>query len=119
MIPAEVTALAGEVLKIMLLSNLKITTAVLLMVAMITVAGTSLAVQSQPSKERTGGSDRREKLAGQETQGDVIPALPGMRNREFGGVPNKPRSPRPGDLSLVTSPPDGQQEDPSEAARQA
>jgi hypothetical protein len=119
MIPVEVTALAGEVLKMMLLSELKITTAVLLMVAMITVAGTSLTGQTQPFQEEAGGPDRRGKLAGREAQGDVILALPGMRNRELGGGPDEPRSPQPGDLSLVTSPPEGQQEDPSEAARQA
>ena len=101
-VSAEVTALTGEVLKIMLLSKLKITAAVLLMGVTLTVVGTSLAYQEKPSKEGTGGSDQRRKLAAQ--KGVVVPALPGERHSVFGGGPNEPRYMRHGNLFFVTSP---------------
>ena len=101
-VSAEVAALTGEVLKIMLLSKLKITTAVLLMGATLTVVGTSLAYQEKASKEGNVRSDQRRKLAAQ--KGVVVPALPGERNRGFGGGPNEPRYLRQGDLFFVTSP---------------
>jgi hypothetical protein len=101
-VSAEVTALTGEVLKIMLLSKLKITTAFLLMSVTLTVIGTSLAYQEKPSKEGTGGSDQRRELVAQ--KGVVVPPLPGERNSVFGGGPNEPRYMRDGDLFFVTSP---------------
>jgi hypothetical protein len=101
-VSAKVAALTGEVLKIMLLSKLKITTAVLLMGATLTVVGTSLAYREKPSKQGNGGSDQRRELAAQ--KGVVVPALPGERNSVFGGGPNEPRYMRNGDLFFVTSP---------------
>jgi hypothetical protein len=95
--------LTGEVLKIMLLSKLKITTAFLLMSVTLTVIGTSLAYQEKPSKVGNGGSDQRRKLAAQMGV-EAPPALPGERNSVFGGGPNEPLYMRQGDLFFVTSP---------------
>jgi RNA polymerase sigma factor (sigma-70 family) len=101
-VSAEVTALTGEVLKIMLLSKLKITAAVLLMGATLTIVGTGLAYQQQPSKDATGASGQREKSAAQKRV--VLPTLPGNQNSVFGGGPNEPLYLRSGDLFFVTSP---------------
>jgi hypothetical protein len=101
-VSAEVTALTGEVPKIMLLSRLKITAAVLLIGVALTVVGTSLAYQEKSSKVGTGGSDQRRELAAQ--KGVVVPALPGERQSVFGGGPDEPRYLRHGDLFFVTSP---------------
>jgi hypothetical protein len=99
---AEVSTLAGKVLKTMLLSKVKITAAVLLMGVTLTVIGTSLAYQEQSSKEGASGSDQRGKLVAQ--KGVVLPALPGKSDSVFGGGPNEPRYMRSGNLFFVTSP---------------
>jgi hypothetical protein len=103
-VSAKVTALTEEVLKIMLLSKIKITTAALLVGLTITVVGTVLAYQVKPSKDGTGGSNQKEELAAQKTQGVVGYTLPGMTNSVFGGGPNEPRYMRHGNLFFVTSP---------------
>jgi hypothetical protein len=102
MVSAEVTALIAEVLKIMLLSKLKVTAGILLIGVTLTVVGASLAYQEQPSKEGTAGSDQKQKLAA--AKGVDVPALPGMSNSVFGGGPNEPRYMRHGDLFFVFSP---------------
>ena len=100
-VSAEVAALTGEVLKVMLLGKLKVATAFLLVSVTLTVVGTSLAYQGKPFKEGNGGSDQRRKLA---AQNGVVVALPGERDSVFGGGPGEPRYVRSGDLVFVTSP---------------
>jgi RNA polymerase sigma factor (sigma-70 family) len=101
MVSAEVTALTGEVLKIMLLSKLKITVAALFVGGTLTVVGTSLAYQEQSSQKGSGGSDQKENLAAQKRV--VPPALPGNTESMFGGGPSEPLYQRHGDLFFVTS----------------
>jgi RNA polymerase sigma factor (sigma-70 family) len=103
-VPARVTALTGEMLKIMLLSQIRITTTALLVGVTLTVVGTGLAYQAKPPQEKAGGSHRREKSAPQKAQGVVAPPLPGSTHHIFGGRPGEPRYERHGDLFFVTSP---------------
>ena len=103
-VSAGVIALTGEVLKIMFVSKLKITAAVLLVGLTITIVGTGLAYQVKSSKGGTGGSNQKEELAARKTQGVVLPALPGMSTSVFGGGPNEALYVRSGDLFHVTSP---------------
>ncbi len=103
-VSAEVTALTGEVLKVMLLSKLKTITAALLMGVGLTVVGTSLAGQEKPSQPANGGSDSRKESTTQKGKDVVIPELPGVQNNAFGGGPNEPSYVRNGNLFFVTSP---------------
>jgi RNA polymerase sigma factor (sigma-70 family) len=101
---AEVGALTGEVLKIMLMSKLKITTAVLLMGVTLTVVGTSLAYQKKPAAGGTGGTNQKEKLAAQKAEAVIVPVFRGTGDSVFGGGPYEPRYSQNGDLFFVTSP---------------
>ncbi len=83
-VSAEVTALTEKVLKIMLLSKIKITAAVLLAGLTLMVVGTSVgqgerglkaghSYQAKPPSKKADESDRREKLALQQAQGPAEP----------------------------------------------
>ncbi len=101
-VSAEVAALTREVLKIMSLSKLKITTVVVLIAVTLTVGGTSVAYQVRVVRSGSSGSTPVQPLpVGTST---VDSGLPGKKNNVFGGGPNEPRYSRSGDLFFVTSP---------------
>jgi RNA polymerase sigma factor (sigma-70 family) len=72
-VPAKVASLTGEVLKVMFLSKIKITTAVLLMGVTLPIVGTGLAYQAKPSKQGTGGSNQKEESAAQKPRALLSP----------------------------------------------
>jgi RNA polymerase sigma-70 factor (ECF subfamily) len=101
-VSAEVIALTGKVLRIMVLSKLKMAGVVLLAGITLIVAGTSFAYQETRSKQASGGSGDRNEPA--DLKSVDVPALPGGRDRAFGGGANEPLYRRRGDLFFVTSP---------------
>ncbi|WP_231749273.1 RNA polymerase sigma factor [Tautonia plasticadhaerens] len=126
MVSAEIAALTEEVMKMMLLSKIKIVMVVLLVSLALAVGGTGLAHWAQATEADTGGVSQGDQAGSKqpqvhETQAagrddaeeppdypdypeEAKAALPGSRQSFFGGGPDEPRYIRQGDLFFVISP---------------
>ena len=115
-VSAEVAALTREVLKTMLLTKLKITTAVLLLGFALAASGTGLAYRAHATEERSGGVTQADQAGPQQVQAPKTQAssmsdaekpkaaLPGASQSYFGGGPGQPSYIRNNNLFFVTSP---------------
>jgi RNA polymerase sigma factor (sigma-70 family) len=103
-VSAEVAALAEGVIKAMMLSKLKVVTAVLAVCLALVAGGTGLAQRAQAPGKKAGGAARGAEAGPRKPRNQGRrQALPGKAQSNFGGGPGEPLYMRKGDLFFVRS----------------